>query len=54
MYKNYISPLGYQMGDMRNRLGIIESGNNYTAHNTKGGGIGAFGKYQIRQRVSLI
>ena len=27
--------------DMRNRLGIIESGNNYRAHNTNGGGFGA-------------
>ena len=35
--------------DMRNRLGIIESGNNYRAHNTNGGGFGALGKYQIRR-----
>lgn len=35
--------------DMRNRLGRIESGNNYGAHNTDGGGFGALGKYQIRR-----
>lgn len=34
--------------DMRNRLGQIESGNKYDAHNPDGGGFGALGKYQIR------
>ena len=35
--------------DMRNRLGQIESGNKYDAHNLDGGGFGALGKYQIRR-----
>lgn len=35
--------------DMRNRLGELESGNDYTKVNLDGGGIGALGKYQIRR-----
>lgn len=35
--------------DMRNRLGQLESGNNYTKVNSEGGGIGALGRYQIRR-----
>ena len=35
--------------DMRNKLGNLESNNQYHIHTTQGGGIGALGKYQIRQ-----
>lgn len=35
--------------EMRNRLGMLESGNDYSKINTYGGGIGALGKYQIRR-----
>ena len=35
--------------DMRNKLGNLESSNQYHIHTTQGGGIGAYGKYQIRQ-----
>ena len=35
--------------DMRNKLGNLESNNQYNIHITQGGGMGAFGKYQIRQ-----
>ena len=34
---------------MRNLLGQIESGNDYTKVNSTGGGFGALGKYQIRR-----
>lgn len=35
--------------NMRNLLGQIESGNDYTKVNPSGGGFGALGKYQIRR-----
>lgn len=35
--------------EMRNLLGEIESGNNYSKVNSEGGGFGALGKYQIRR-----
>ena len=35
--------------EMRNRLGLLESGNDYSKVNSDGGGIGALGKYQIRR-----
>ena len=34
---------------MRNRLGLLESGNDYSKVNSDEGGIGALGKYQIRR-----
>ena len=48
------SNIPYLFSDnMRNKLGFIESGNNYNQLNNEGGGIGALGKYQIR-RAGLI
>ena len=35
--------------DMRNKLGNLESNNQYNIHTPQGGGIGALGRYQIRQ-----